>query len=128
VADEQYDTPSGNPPASPAAVVYKAVAVALREASDGAFARLEVYGQLSSEERDRALSKDADHLRDLRYFVGEVEQLLRALEGFRSDREVRRVIVRASPAKRAAVLMGALAAVITALAAAWSAIAGKGKP
>lgn len=73
-------------------------------------------------------AREAEHARDLKQLAGELEQLWQSLIGYRSDREVRRVPVRGSSAKRVVMLMGGLAAIITALAAAWTAIAGKGKP
>lgn len=126
MADEQYDTPSGNPPVSPAEFALQTLARALREASDGYLARLEVYRGLSPTERDVGLAREADHARDLKHLAGEAEQILRALVGYRTPDGVRRIVPvrRASNAKAWAVVMTALAAVGGAIAAIINALKG----
>jgi len=128
VPNDQYDTPSGNPPTSPAEFALQTLARALREASDGYLARLEVYRGLSPVERDAGLAREADHARDVKHLAAEAEQILRALVGYRTPDGVRRAVPvrRTSRAKAWAVVITALAAVGGAVAAIINAL--KGKP
>lgn len=131
MADPQEDTPSQNVPTSPVEFAIEAVARTTREISDGLFARLEMYRGMSQAERDIALVKEAEHMRTVKHYAAETEGLFRALSGYRTPRELRvhwgtgRKSA-TTTAKNLGLIMGGVAALIGALAAAWSAIFGHG--
>lgn len=82
------DTPSGNPPTSPAEFALETLERACLELGYGFRARREVLRGLSEAQRDAGLAREADHARDAKHLAAEAETILRALVGFRSDREV----------------------------------------
>ena len=126
--DEQYDTPSGNPPSSPVEFALETLARACVELGYSLRARREVYRGQSQAERDAGLAREADHARDVEHLAREAKLLLNALVGYRTPDGVRRAVPvrRTSRARAWAVVITALAAVGGAAAAIINAL--KGKP
>lgn len=94
VFDDDITPTESGPPPSPAELAYRVLEAALRKVADGFAARREVYRGLSPADRDRALSLDASHIRDVKHLAAETEQLLQALVGYRSDRQIQVVTER----------------------------------
>lgn len=128
MADSSEITPSRSGPApGPVEFALAAIEGALNSTRDACIHVREVRRIGGKSDLERGLRELGELLRNLKHLGAEGESVVQMLIGYDSGRVVSVVPVRRSSAKRVAVLMGAVAALITALAAAWSALAGKGK-